>query len=205
MGTYRDLNDYEIMYMVEESDEAKDLLFDKYRPIIINMANKYRIEAKKIGLELEDLVQEGYVGLYGAIKNFNPSEDTLFYTYALISIRSKILNCLKQNSCQKYQSLNNSISLSKPVFEDEDSTLIDYIVDKNAVSPEDIIEEVEILNYVSDFLYTLNINLACILELNINGFNNHDIVQLLDCSYKRVTNSLFRIKKRLNKYCDLVH
>lgn len=205
METYRDLNDYEIMYMVEESDEARDLLFDKYRPIIINIANKYRLEAKKLGLELDDLIQEGYLGLYAAIRNYNPNENTLFYTYAVLSIRSKMLNCLKMHNSQKYQSLNKSVSLSKPIFNDDELSLIDYVIDKNAVNPDEVIQENELIHCISDFLYTLDINLACIFELNFNGFSNTDISGLLDLPYKTVTNHLFRIRKKLNQYYNFLH
>lgn len=205
MGIYRDLNDYEIMYMIEESDDAKELLFDKYRPIIINMANKYKDEGRRIGLELDDLVQEGYLGLYAATKNFNPNENTLFYTYALLSIKSKILNCLRAHNSQKYQNLNQSLSLSKPVFGSDDSTLIDYMVDKTIASPDDMIVEKETLDNIYRFLYTLNIELASVFELSLNGFSNIDISKLLDCSCKKVSNNLFRIRKQLQEYCNLVY
>ena len=59
MSTYRDLNDYEIMYLVEEeNDDARELLFEKYKPIIYRLAISYQKEAKQYGLELEDLIQE---------------------------------------------------------------------------------------------------------------------------------------------------
>ena len=78
MGMYKDLNDYEIMYLVEENDDvANELIFIKYRPIILNIAIKYKEEAKKYGLELDDLIQEGYVGLYSAMKNYNQNKDYL--------------------------------------------------------------------------------------------------------------------------------
>lgn len=205
MGIYRDLNDYEIIYMIEESDEAQDLLFEKYRPIIINIASKYKLEAKSLGLELDDLIQEGYVGLYSAIRKYNPNQNVLFYTYALVSIRSKILNCLKINGALKFQNLNKSISLSKPVFNDDDLSLIDYIVDKSAINPNTVIEEIETIDHITNFMYSLDIDVACFFELNLNGFSNTDISKLMDCSYKRVANNLFRIRKKLNQYYNLIH
>ena len=57
MGTYRDLNDYELIYMVEENDDARELLFDKYKPIVKKMASKYKMEASKVGLDIDDLIQ----------------------------------------------------------------------------------------------------------------------------------------------------
>lgn len=200
METYRDLNDFEIIYMIEESDEARDLLFDKYRPIVVNMAKSYLSQGKKLGLELDDLIQEGYLGLYSAIRNYNADEKTLFYTYAILSIRSKILNCLKANDSKKSQSLNQSISLSKPVFEDNGLSLIDCVIDKNAINPYQFILENETISLVNKFLYELDINLASVFELNLNGFNNSDISKLLGFSNKLVSNNLFRVRKRLYEY-----
>lgn len=200
MGTYRDLNDYEIMYMIEENDEAKELLFDKYRPIIINMARKYKKEGKMVGLEIEDLIQEGYLGLYSAIKNYNQDGSSIFYTYALVSIRSKILNALKLHNTQKKKILNSSISLSKSVSYDSDLSFIDFIVDEKAIIPDVVIEEKELFNFIREFVFSLDIENASIFELNLNGFNNNDISRLLDYSSKTVSNNLFRIRRKLQQY-----
>lgn len=201
MAIYRDLNDYEIMYMVEENDDARELLFDKYRPIILNIANKYRLEAKKNGLELEDLIQEGYLGLYSAIRNYNSNENTLFYTYAMLSIRSKILNCLKMNSNQKHMCLNNSVSLTQSVSDkNDDSMVIDFIADEKSMYPDVVYEEKEFFDKFKILLFSLDINCASVLELHLNGFSNIDIAYLLDFSFKEVSNRLFKSRKKLHNY-----
>jgi len=203
MGTYRDLNDYELMYMVEENEDAKDLLFDKYRPIVIKMANKYKLEAKKIGLELDDLIQEGYVGLMGAIKNYNPNDKTLFYTYAIISINSKLLNCIRANSCKKHYCLNQSISLSKPISSNQDLMVLDFIRDNDANNPDLLAEEKELSCLLKGCLYSLEFNLAAVMELTMNGFSNSDISVLLDLPSKSISNCLFRIRKRMHESLSL--
>jgi len=205
MGTYKDLNDYEIMYMVEENDDARDLLFNKYRPIIVNIANKYKLDGERLGFEVDDLVQEGYLGLYSAIRNYNCEEDALFYTYALLSIKSKILNALKIGNTQKKKSLNYSISLSTPIDYDSDLLLGDFIIDDKAINPDKVLDEKVIFDNLRFFLYSLDINRASIFELNLNGFNNRDISNLLNCPVKTVANTLFRVKKKLINYYDLVH
>lgn len=199
METYRNLNDYEIMYMVEENEEAKDLLFDKYRPIVINIAKGYLLNGKKLGLELDDLVQEGYLGLYSAFKNYNPDQNTLFYTYALISIRSKILNCIKKNSTYKHKSLNQSLSLSQPISGNQDSTFIDFVVDERSIFPELVVEETEFIDSFNSFLFSLDIESASVFELNMNGFSNADIGKLLDCPLKFVANTIFKVRKKIDK------
>ena len=199
METYRDLNDYELMYMVEEDDAVKEMLFDKYRPIVVKMASKYKMEAKKMGLELEDLVQEGYIGLMGAIKNYNPNDNTLFYTYAIISIKSKLLNCMRANSCKKHFCLNQSVSLSKPISNNQDLTVLDFIKDNGAIDPNLLVEENELLDLLKEYLYTFEINLAAVMELAMNGFSNSNISILLDLPSKSVANNLFRIRRTVQE------
>lgn len=205
METYRDLNDYEIMYLVEENDDAKDLLLEKYRPIIINMANKYKEDGKKLGLELDDLIQEGYLGLYSAIKNYKQDGNALFYTYAIISIKSKILNCIKKYNTYKHKSLNQSLSLSQPVSYNQESSVIDFIVDDKAICPELVVEELEINQILVSFLFSLNIENAAVFELSLNGFSNIDISILLNYSLKSVSNTLFKIRKKVHKCFNLTN
>ena len=186
------------MYMVEEDNEdASNLLFDKYRPIILKIASYYFKEAKKYGLEYDDLVQEGYFGLYSAIKNYNSKENAVFYTYAILCIRSKILNCLRTYNADRYLSLNNSISLYENVYSVDDSNLIDLIEDKNAILPLNILENYELEIQIKDFLYLLNFSQASVFELKLNGFRSYEISKLLDISKKEVSNILFRIRKKI--------
>lgn len=203
MGMYKDLNDYEIMYLVEENDDiANELLFEKYRPIILNIAIKYKEEAKKYGLELDDLIQEGYVGLYNAMKTYNQNKDSLFYTYALISIRSKILNLIRCNNNCKNSALNNSLSLYEKSVNFNDISLLDVISDEKCINPSDNLLEKEFNSIIADFLYSLDFNYALIFELRLNGFCNKDISLLLDVSNRSVTNNIFRINKKLKNYLN---
>lgn len=203
MKNYRDLNDYEIMYLVEENDDAKELLLEKYKPIIINMAIKYQKEGKKMGLELDDLIQEGYMGFYSAIKNYNPDGKAMFYTYAILSIKSKILNCIKKYNTYKHRTLNQSISLSQPISSISDTTFIDLIVDDKVINPEDAVQELEISQKLKPFLYSLDIESAAIFELSLNGFSNVDIHKVLDYPLKNVANILFHIRKKFEKCLQL--
>lgn len=201
MGVYRDLNDYEVMYLVEEQDEnANELLFEKYRPIVIKIASQYKDEAKKCGLEIEDLVQEGYLGLYSAIQTYDSNNNVLFYTYALISIRSKILNSLTLKGAIKHRSLNQGVSLSNILSSMDDVVLMDVLEDKNAVQPHLMVEENEFEKIIHNFLLSLEFSHSLILELKMNGFKNGDIVKLLDLPLKYVSNVLFHIRKKLREY-----
>lgn len=201
MGDYRNFNDYEVMYLVKENDEnAKDVLYEKYRPLIISMAYRYKRQALECGLEIEDLIQEGFVGLYNASQNYNPSTNALFYTYAMISIKGRILNCLKDKSSKKNTYLNEGISLFHPLPDFDSYTLMDAIEDKNAVLPHFLVEEKESEERIKDYLFSLEFPNSLIFELKLNGFGNTDISELLDIPVKKISNTLFRIRKDFQSY-----
>ncbi len=200
MGKYKDLNDYEVMYMIQENDEeAKDILFQKYRPIIVAFAKKNLETAKKYGLELDDLIQEGYLGLYGAIKNYKTEEGTTFYTYANVSIRSKILNCVLRKSIEK-RNILSPLSLSETISTENDISLMDVLEDKNALLPHLVIEENDLSNQIKEFMLSLEFPGSLIFELKLNGFAMNDIVCLLDLSYKTVSNNLYHMRKEFKTY-----
>lgn len=203
MAIYKDLNDYEIMYLVEENDEdAEMILLEKYKPIIFKIASQYKKEAKKCGLEIDDLVQEGYLGLYSAIQTYNSSNNVLFYTYAIFSIRSKILNCLTSSNAMKNRGFNQSISLFKNISGGNDGILMDILEDENALLPHLKLDEHEMEIKIHEFMLSLDFSYSMIFELKINGFKNNDIANLLDFSMKYVSNVLFRIRKKLQFYLD---
>ena len=79
----KEYNDYELLYMISENnEEAEEILYNKYRPIVEMKASRYLKVGKKLGLESNDLIQEGLVGLNDAIKKYDNQKDTLFYSFA---------------------------------------------------------------------------------------------------------------------------
>ena len=153
MKEYLDLNDYELMYMISENDEdAKEIMFKKYQPIVYKFAKKYYQIGKNYGLELDDVIQEGYVGLYIAINNYKEDKNCLFYTYASITIASKLKNLIKTHSTNKHLALNNYISLNSYVDNEEcDSELVDFIEDSKEVLPD---VEAEIQDFYNKIKHT---------------------------------------------------
>ena len=94
---YKNINDYEQLYLIRENDEeAKEIIFRKYKPIIISIANKY-YDNLKDKCELQDLIQEGYIGLSRAIDSYSENCNALFYTFACICISRQILSFFKKN------------------------------------------------------------------------------------------------------------
>ena len=196
---YKDLNDYELLYLVEEDNEAaKEIVYEKYRPMIYKYASRYYEGCRGCGLEKEDFIQEGYYGVFCAYKTYNPDKDALFYTYVDLCVRSKMHNLVTRNTSLKHKALNTSISLNKPFDIEKGIELLDITYDKKQLLPEDkiIIKEKE--ERFKKFLYAQKIEDASIFELYYNGFSYSDIGKLLKRKKQGVIAVISRLKKRLN-------
>ena len=201
MALYQDLNDYEVLYMVKEKDEvAQNMLMEKYQPIIWKLARKYQKHAKANGLELEDLYQEGYLGLLNAAEQYKEDGGAVFYTYALISIQSKMINCIKRATASKHTILNQGISLYRNVNNDTNVELIELIEDFKAEKPEQNLLEQEMENLVKEFIHLLQFPESLVFELSYNGFKQNDISILLDMTPKLVKSYLQKSRKKLSMY-----
>ena len=194
---YNDLNDYEIIYLISENDEyAKELMLKKYEPIVYNIANKFSRSAKLAGLEIDDLVQEGYLALALSFNKFNPNKNTMFYTYVVSAIKKRMLNIIRANTTNGHQLLNNSLSLEFELF--EDSKLMDSIEDVTIKKPLDLLVEREYFNKIKDILYGLSLMEASVFELKINGFKLKEMEELLQVSRVYISSILGRIRRNFN-------
>ena len=200
MKEYKDFNDYEVVYMIgEKSEDATNLLFNKYKPVISKIAHEYYRYGKNLGLEYQDFIQEGYLGLSSAIKNYSDAKNILFYTYALICIKRKMGNLLRRSSTKKNYALNSSVSLYSTV-DQTDKELIDYLIDENALLPDYELECSEEINKLKYLLYEFDLLKSSVLELKYNGFTNREIAKLLEISASKVSYILLFVRKKLNYY-----
>lgn len=199
MKEYKDFNDYELMYMVSDNNElATDIIYEKYTPIIKKISMRYLDEAKSIGFDYDDLMQEGYIALSKAIEFYDANNASLFYTYAIHSIVGAIINLLRKGSTLKNIALNSSLLLSSS--NTDDVCLYDVVADPNAILPELTILEIDFFDQIKFFMHSLKFEYALIFELVFNGFSNKDISCLLDISINSVFNSIYRVRKKLKKY-----
>ena len=136
---YKDIDDYELIYLIEESNEqALNILYDKYKPIIDLKAKKYLKYGKKIGLEYQDLFQEGMLGLSEAINSFKDDKKAQFKTFANLCIERQIFSLLKKASRKKHTILNDSMSLDESINENE-NTLLDIFFEEGT-DPDEMVE-----------------------------------------------------------------
>ena len=195
---YTDLNDYEILNLIsEDNEDATELMYTKYQPLITKTAKKFLKYTKGSGLELNDLVQEGMIGLNKAIDTYQDTKEASFYTYAKNCIEKKLISQTIAAKRLKHQALNNAVSIDA-TFENSTASLSDFIKDERV----DLEAKVLSNEYIQDILDKLEKILTDfemqIFELKINGFTNKEIADLLDKEQKQIDNAYTRARKKLN-------
>ncbi|MCI7702508.1 MAG: sigma-70 family RNA polymerase sigma factor [Tenericutes bacterium] len=185
---YKKINDYEVVYMVRENDEeAREIIFNKYIPIVRRIASDHLALAKMARIEYEDLVQEGLIALNEAINKYNERSGVLFYTFLCVCVERRILTyCRKMNSSKHYL-LNTSL-------DDE------YIY---SVSDNDVFEayfnEINLERKFVSFKNLFDIVESNIFELRYNGFSYKEISKLLDIPVSTIDGKLCKIRRILKE------
>ncbi len=195
---YKNINDYELLYLISEnSEEAYNFVYQKYRPLISKLAFNLARKYNNVGIDYDDLFQEGMYGLSLAIDNFNKKENNLFYTFALICIKRSMERIIVSAIRYKNNILNFAIPYDN-VDSDEDLSLEDTLYNKDD-NVEFVFNSYEISNEINRIKYNLKDDYSFVYEMKINGFSNSDIAKILDIRYKDVDNYWRSIKNSLKK------
>ncbi len=188
--------DEELVKMIQGgSEEAEEILFSKFKPMVSSVARSYFL----LGAELDDLIQEGMIGLYKACQKFS-EKNASFKTFAYLCIKRQIQSAVKQANRQKNKILNSYVSLDaqggyKEGVGEEEALLI---IPSNKLSPDDEMIEKEnykeILEKIKRALTPLELK---VLTLYLKGNSYQTISKMVGKNYKSVDNSLHRIKNKL--------
>ena len=190
---YKKYNDYELIYMVRENDDAYlKVLYDKYYPMIRSIAYHYYQAYPNYGYELDDFIQEGFLSFQKALNQFNEEKDVLFYTFACVCIhRGFISFCRKISFSNKNIPFMNSVSIEEISIEDKKSDI------------DTIFSTYEFEKVCNQILFELPDDLGCLFELRYNGFNYREIGILLDIPRSTVDFRFRKIRKYINHFFDL--
>ncbi len=192
---YKGLNDFELIYQVRENDEvAYGALIDKYSHLVTMLAKKYLKKNNNIGLEFDDLYQEGMMGVIKALDDYN-ANDTIFYTYASLCAKREMDKIIKIHKRKKMSPLNNSISLNYCIEGKTNCSIEDLIPSKFDLEQE--FEYEETFNKLMNAKYSLDLTDSSIFELKMNGFSTREIANLLELTYKSVDYRMRKIRKKL--------
>lgn len=195
MNNYKDYNDYELVYLAQEKNEdAIEILYKKYNPIMYKKCKKYLPFLK--GVELEDLIQDCYIVLDNAIKCFNQDNTTTFYTFITICLDRYLVNTYKRNNNTKNKLLNESLPLDS--LKEEEFSLIDLIED-NTNNPElELNSELELTELYNKIISKLTDLEECVFVLKIQNFNYKEIAEILDKDSKSIDNAIQRVKTKIS-------
>ena len=195
------LTDEQLVKMAQEGSEtAEEILIEKYKGFVKNKAKSYYIA----GADSEDVVQEGMIGLFKAIRGFDANKEAAFKTFADTCVNNQIMTAIKKANRQKHQPLNESLSLSKSVDGDvPDMTVGDMMKASMYNEP----EEIMLLQEAVDGLKSAGGGVLSDFELQVwkeklKGNSYVEIAEILDKSPKSIDNALQRIKKKIVAYLE---
>lgn len=194
--------DEQLIELVHENNEdAKTMLFDRYKDKIDFLLRKYSSPAKKLGLDMKDLNQEALVGFTDAILNYSPDKDASVSTFICLCVERKIKKACIKAGTNKNRTNNEALSLEY-FYEDIDTTLKELIEDSNSDPLNKISEQEEYDELVSKIKSTLTDTENEVFDLLILGLNYRDIAEILDKENKQIDNAIQRIKAKIRKILE---
>lgn len=198
---YNNMSDEQIIEMVRAEDKkALEFLICKYKDLVNSKVNKYFI----IGAEREDIIQEGLIGLYKAIKDFDNTKQNSFKSFANLCVERQLITAIKSSNRQKHIPLNSYLSLNMAAYENEDENNQTQIVDVlNNNIVEDPLETITKKEYMSSVENIIDTSLSSfekkVLNRYIKGESYVTIAEKLDTPVKSIDNAIQRIRKKTVK------
>lgn len=195
---YSNMTDEKLIESIQLDDKtALECLMKRYNEIVNMKANKFFM----VGAEKDDMIQEGMIGLYKAVKSFDAEKQNSFKTFANLCIERQLITAVKNSNRQKHIPLNSSVSLSGTAFEDNEDTTIEEVLDiKTVDDPLEIITRQEyysnIQNKIDESLSDFELK---VLDRYKNGESYATIAQKLNTKVKSVDTAIQRIRKKANK------
>ncbi len=201
LRSYGNMSDEELSEASRLGDNlAMDFLLNKYSQTVKKIAGRYFL----IGADHEDLIQEGMIGLFKAVRDYSPDKNAAFKSFAELCITRQILTAIKNATRQKHSPLNSYVSLDRPVYEEDyDMTLLDVIGRNESANPEDIVISREKLNVIRRRISRFLSKLECeVLLYYLRGESYTDIALRLNKDSKAIDNALQRIRRKFEKIAD---
>ena len=190
---YEDMTDEELIDQLREGDRpVMDYICDKYKNLVRSKAKSMYI----LGGDSEDLIQEGMLGLFKAVRDYKPGKEASFATFAGLCIDRQMYSAVASSQRQKHQPLNSFVSLSEPVSEQALRLVDEETPEEIMISRENVIGMHErIKERLSKFEYQ-------VLELYLKGYDYTQIAEKLGKQPKAIDNALQRIRSKVREVCS---
>ncbi len=201
-SAYAGLTDEELLLAIKDNDDqdALEYLIAKYRNFVRGKARSYFL----IGADRDDIIQEGMIGFYKAIRDFRNDKLSSFRAFAELCVVRQIITAIKTATRQKHIPLNSYVSLNKPIYdEDSDRTLLDVLAGARVSDPEELVisreEFIDIEKKMEEILSDLEWK---VLMSYLDGKSYQEIAVELNRHVKSIDNALQRVKRKLEKYME---
>ena len=198
---FESMADEQVVKLAQGTDsQALEYLLNKYKNFVRTKARSYFL----IGADHEDIVQEGMIGLYKAIRDYRAEKLSSFRAFAELCVTRQIITAIKTATRQKHIPLNSYISLNKPIYEeDSDRTLLDVITEEGMSNPEEMIIDREDLSMIEGKIGQMLSDLEKdVLVRYMEGKSYVEIADEMHRHVKSIDNALQRIKRKLLKYLE---
>ncbi len=204
---YDALSDEEIVELIREGDQpAVDYLMEKYKHLVRSKAKALFL----IGGDKDDLIQEGMIGLYKAIRDYRSGRDNSFFNFADLCVSRQIYSAIKASNRKKNLPLNTYISLYTPAYGENSDTedkeaLVDIIHQKNVSNPEELVIDKENTSMIEyELVRRLSDLERQVLGLYMQDLRYTQIAEVLGKEPKTIDNALTRIKTKLNQVLKVI-
>lgn len=197
---YLQMSDDDIVVLAQQGDgEALEYLLDKYKNFVRARARSYFL----VGADHEDIVQEGMIGLYKAIRDYKPDKQSVFRAFAELCVKRQIITAIKTATRQKHVPLNSYVSLNKPLYgEESDRTLLD-VIEGRVTNPEDLFIGQEDVSHIQNQLGSVLSDLEQqVLDAFLDGKSYQEIAEMLNRHVKSIDNALQRVKRKLTHFLE---
>lgn len=187
-------NDYELVSLAREGNEdAVNLIYQKYKPLIVSKSTDAIVRASHHGIEINDIMQEAYIGLDEAINAFSETDDTSFYTFAVLCINRQIINYLRKMTGRKDRILNEAVAIDEYV---EKSMKDDFDTEFSFISRE---YEKSIIERIKEDFTEFEQE---VFQLKVGGYSFEEIANTLNRDIKSIYNTFHRIKSKIKKMIE---
>ena len=197
LNYYENMTDEEIVSLAEKDRSAEEFLLNKYKNLVKSRAKMYFLA----GGDNDDLMQEGMIGLFKAIHDYNSDKQASFYSFAELCVKRQIFTAIKTAARQKHQPLNTYISLNKPVYEDvSERTLVETLAERESVDPEKLyIMHEKLKDIEKEIDEKLSDLEKRVLILHLQGMSYQEISEIINKPTKSIDNALQKNKKKLDE------
>lgn len=199
---FTEMTDEELVNLVHSGNtEALDFLITKFRHFVRMKARSYFL----IGADKEDIIQEGMIGLYKAIRDFRSDKLSSFRAFAELCIIRQIITAIKTATRQKHIPLNSYVSLDKPIYDEEsDRTLMDVLTGSGVDDPEELMINNEEFLYMEEKMGEVLSDFEReVLALYLDGQSYQEISEKLGRHVKSIDNALQRVKRKLERHLQV--